>query len=59
MRKRFTVKSVTKFVVFDTTKRVVLKGEFTNVQSADAECRKLNVEHGYIAAASRGDSDER
>ena len=58
MKKRFTVKSVTKFVVFDTAKRVILKGEFTNVQSADAECRKLNIEHGYLDAASRGDGDE-
>lgn len=56
MKKRFTVKSVTKYVVFDTKKRVLLKGEFTDIQSADAECRKLNVEDGYINAASKAEA---
>jgi hypothetical protein len=55
MKKRFTVKSITKFVVFDTKTRTVLKGEYTSVQSADDDCRRRNIDDGYIEAASRAE----
>lgn len=55
MKKRYTVKSVTKFVVFDTQKRVVIKGEYTSVQSADDKCQQMNRDEAVLAAFSKAD----
>lgn len=59
MKKRYIIKSVTKFVVFDTKKRTILKGEYTNIQSADRACREANVTEGYLDVLERASGDIR
>jgi hypothetical protein len=56
MRKRFIVKSVTKFVVFDNQTRSIVKGEYLSIQNADAQARIMNLDARSIEVFAKAEA---